>query len=125
MVAGEVRRGFFQEVVLHLQFPVFPFDLTQTRAVGHGKRRLLAGMLTTVNGDPIPESTLVDTELFRHPGNRTRRLDHHLHGFFPEFRREDFLRSRQVFNLSRYSILMDGLSGNLGAPHGRRWGYTS
>ena len=64
MVAGEVRRGFFQEVVLHLQFPVFPFDLTQTRAVGHGKRRFLAGVLTTVNRDPIPESTLVDTASF-------------------------------------------------------------
>jgi hypothetical protein len=37
MVAGEVRRCFFQEIVLHLQFTVFPFELAQTRAVGNGK----------------------------------------------------------------------------------------
>jgi hypothetical protein len=38
--------------------------------------------------NPVPEGALVDTELLRHPGNRARCLDHHLHGFILEFRRE-------------------------------------
>src|SRR5204863_3543820 len=42
---------------------------------------------------------------------------HHLHGFILEFRREALLRSGQKLHLSRLSILMDGLSGRLGAPH--------
>jgi hypothetical protein len=69
MVASEVRRGFFQEVILHLQLPVFPFDLTQARAVGHAKRRFLAGLLTTVNGHPVAEGALVNTKLFRRLGD--------------------------------------------------------
>ena len=59
MVAGEVRRGFFQEVVLHLQFPVFPLDLAQPRAVTRGKRRLLASMLTAVYANPVPQGAFV------------------------------------------------------------------
>jgi hypothetical protein len=32
MVAGEVRRGFFQELELHLLFPGFPLKFAQPRS---------------------------------------------------------------------------------------------
>ena len=64
MVAGEVCRGFFQELVLHPQFPGFPLKLAQPRPLIHGQRRLLAGMLTAVGGHPITEGTFVDSEPF-------------------------------------------------------------
>src|SRR5205823_11363366 len=54
-------------------------------------------MLTAVNAHPVTQSAFIDTELLRHAGNRTRRLDHHLHGFLFEFGREALLRSRQLF----------------------------
>src|SRR5579862_7788542 len=73
-------------------------------------------MLTPVDAHPVTQGALINTELLRHPGNRTRVLDHHLHGFFLEFRREALLRSGQKPHLSRKSILIDGLSGSLGAP---------
>src|SRR6266849_3992996 len=101
MVAGEVCRGFFQELELHFLFPGFPLELAQPRALIHGQRRLFAGMLTAVGCHPVTEGAFVDTELLRHAGNRTRGLDHHLHGFLLEFGREALLRSRQLFHLSR------------------------
>src|SRR5258708_24902215 len=101
MVAGKVCCGFFQELVLHLQFPGLPLELAQPRALANGKRRLFAGMLTAVDAHPVAEGAFVDTELLRHSGNRTRRLDHHLHGFILEFRGEALLRSGQLFHLSR------------------------
>ena len=61
MIFGKVRGGFFQEVVLHLQFPVFPLDLAQPRAVTRGKRRLLASMLTAVYANPVPQGAFVVT----------------------------------------------------------------
>src|SRR6266568_6774505 len=54
-------------------------------------------MLTAVYAHPVTQGTFIDTELLRHAGNRTRRLDHHLHGFLFEFGREALLRSRQLF----------------------------
>src|ERR1039458_8902841 len=42
--------------------------------------RFLAGMLTAVDAHPVTEGTFVDAELLRHSSDRTRRLDHHLHG---------------------------------------------
>src|SRR5580698_70453 len=74
-------------------------------------------MLTAVDVYPVSQGTFVNTELLRDAGDRARRLDHHLHGFVLEFRREALLRSRQFLHLSRHPILMDGLSGSLGAPH--------
>src|ERR1039457_6995784 len=74
-------------------------------------------MITAVSAHPVAEGAFVDTELLSHAGDRTRRLDHHLHGLIPEFRREALLRSRQLPHLSRRPILLDGLSGSLGAPH--------
>src|SRR5690349_9551470 len=101
MVAGEVCCGFFHELKLHLQFPGFPLELAQPRALIHGQRRFLAGVLTAVYANPVSEGAFVDTELLRHPGDRARRLDHHLDGFLLEFGREALLRSRQLLHLSR------------------------
>src|SRR5690349_17734019 len=117
MVAGEVCRGFFQELVFHLQFPVFPLGLAQPRPLAYGERRFFAGMVTAVGGDPVTEGAFVYSELLGYSGDRTRCLDHHFHGFVLVFRREALLRSWQNFTLSRSSILMDGLSGKSGAPH--------
>jgi hypothetical protein len=86
MVAGEVCCGFFHELKLHLQFPGLPLELAQSRALTHGQRRFLAGVLTAVYANPVSEGAFVDTELLRHSGDRARRLDHHLHGFVLEFR---------------------------------------
>src|ERR1022692_1298266 len=110
MVACEVCCGFFQELELHLLFPGFPLELAQPRSLIHGERRFFAGMLTAVDAHPVTEGAFVDTELLRYSGNRTRRLDHYLHGFILEFRREALLRSGQLFHLSRRTILLDGLS---------------
>jgi hypothetical protein len=52
------------------QFPGFPLELTQSRALTHGQRRFLAGVLMTVYANPVPEGAFVDTEILRHPGNR-------------------------------------------------------
>src|SRR5713101_3833182 len=73
--------GFFQELKLHLQFPGFPFELAQPRALIHGQRRFLAGVLTAVNAHPVTECAFVDSELLCNSGDRARRLDHHLHCF--------------------------------------------
>src|ERR1700748_2398173 len=89
---GRSMLRLFHELKLHLQFPSFPLELAQSRALTHGQRRFLAGMPTAVYANPVPEGAFVDTELLCHPGNRTRRLDHHLHGFILEFRREALLR---------------------------------
>ena len=75
----------FQELKLHLLFPGFPLELAQLRALIHGQRRFLTGVLTAVYANPVTESAFVDTEILRYPGNRTRRLDYHLHGFIFEF----------------------------------------
>src|SRR5690242_12872591 len=63
MVAGEVCRGFFQELVFHLQFPVFPLGLAQSRPLAYGERRFFAGMVTAVGGDPVTEGAFVYSEL--------------------------------------------------------------
>src|SRR5229473_8367687 len=65
-------------------------------------------MLTAVGAHPVTERAFVDTELLRHSGDRARRLDHHLHGFLLEFRREALLRPGQLLHLSRHpSYWMD------------------
>ena len=65
MVAGEVCRGFFQELKLHLLFPGFPLELTQPCSLIHSQRRFFAGMLTAVDAHPVTEGAFVDTELLR------------------------------------------------------------
>jgi hypothetical protein len=65
MLAGKVRCGFFQELVLHLEFPGFPLKLAQPCPLAHGERRLLAGMVTAVYGNPVAQGAFIDAELFR------------------------------------------------------------
>ena len=65
MIAGEVCRGSFQELKLHPLFPGLPLELAQPRALLHGQRRFLAGMLTAAGAHPATEGTFVDTELLR------------------------------------------------------------
>ena len=72
---------------------------------------------TLLSSPPITEGAFVDSELLCHSGDRARRLDHHLHGFIPEFRREALLRPGQNTSPFQTPILMDGLSGKFGAPH--------
>ncbi len=83
---GRSMLRLFQELKLHLLFPGFPLELAQLRALIHGQRRFLAGVLTAVNAHPITECAFVDSELLCNSGDRARRLDHHLHGFVLEFR---------------------------------------
>ena len=65
MIAGEVCCGFFQELKLHPLFPGLPLELAQPRALLHGQRRFLVGMLTAAGAHPATEGTFVDTELLR------------------------------------------------------------
>jgi hypothetical protein len=58
MIPGKVRGGFFQELILHLQFPGFPFELAQSHALAHGKRRLFTSMLTAVNAQARPDRVI-------------------------------------------------------------------
>src|SRR5947207_14116276 len=74
-------------------------------------------MVTAVGGHPVTEGAFVDTELLCDSGDRARRVDHHLHGFLFELRREALLRSRQLISPFQTSILLDGLSEAFGAPH--------
>ena len=71
----------------------------RSRLAAVPRRRAHAGIALT----QLPEGAFVDTELLRHSGNRARRLDHHLHGFILEFRREALLRSGQL--LSPFQIV--------------------
>ena len=88
MLAGKVRGGFFQELVFHLQFPGLTLEFTQPRSLAYGKGRLFACMVTAVGAHPVTEGTFVYSELLSYSGDRARCLNHHLHGFVPEFRRE-------------------------------------
>ena len=63
MIFGKVRCGFFQELVFHLQFPIFLLKLTQARPLAKGQGRFLAGVLTAVGTNPISEGTFVNTQL--------------------------------------------------------------
>src|SRR5712672_380216 len=75
-------------------------------------------MLTAVGINPVTQGALVDAELLSHTGDRTRRLDHHLHGFILEFRREALLRSRQLFTFPvspSYWMACPEASGRLSA----------
>src|ERR1039457_769575 len=117
MISGKVRGGFFQEISLHLQFPGFPLELTKTRPLIQRQRRLLTGMLPPVSIHPVPQSALDNPQLPRHLRDRPRRLDHHLHSFLAELRREILLDSCQHFSFQTTLILLGSLSGRLGASH--------
>src|SRR6266545_4431537 len=119
MILGKVRCGFFQELVLHPQFPRFAFKLPKPGPLTHAQRWLVTGMLTPISIDPVPQSALIDTELLGHLSDRTRCLDHQFHGLFPILGREVPLRTRQDFSFPDGPILVGSLSGKSGAPHPR------
>src|SRR5258706_7478112 len=77
-------------------------------------------MLTAVGAHPVTECSFVDTKLLRHSGDRARRLDHHLHSFIFEFRREALLRSRQLLHLSRHPSYWTDCPEASGHPRPRR-----
>ena len=113
MVAAKYAR-LFSEFKLHLRFPIFPLELAKPRPLVHGRRRLLAGMLTAIGGHPVP-SAFVNADSF---ATLAIGRDVSITIFTARLGSvEALLRSGQLINLSK-AILMDGLSGRLGAPHG-------
>src|SRR5215207_3423987 len=117
MILGKVRRGFFQELVLQSQFPRLAFKLPNPGPLVHRQRRLLAGVLSPVGINPVAKRAWIDTKLLGHLSDRTRGLNHLLHGFFPILRREVSLRTRQSLPFPDNPILVGSLSGSFGAPH--------
>jgi hypothetical protein len=117
MILGEVRSGFFQEGEFHLEFPRLTLELTKPGPLIHGQRRLLAGMVTLIGAHPVTKRALIETELFGHLSDRTRSLDHRLHGLFPVLGSEIPLRTRQNLSFPDGPILVGTLSGRFGAPH--------
>jgi hypothetical protein len=118
MILGEVRGGFFQELVLHTQLTRFAIQLPEPGAFGCVQLRFVAGMLTPVPGDPTSQCAFLDTEFFGYLRDRTRRLDHQLHRFFTIFGRIILFRTRQGLPFQTGPILLGPLSGKLGAPQG-------
>src|SRR5579875_2974645 len=80
----EVRGRFFQESVLHLQFPSAPFQLPQPRAFRDLQRWLVILMCFTIGTNPISQAGLTDSQLTSDVSDRPRRLDHHPRSFFPK-----------------------------------------
>src|SRR3982074_131024 len=88
MILGKVRCGFFQELVLHTEFPSLAFKLAQSRPFVHGQRRLVAGVPTLVGVDPIAQSCFVYAEFLGDLGSWARCLKYRLHRLFLELRRK-------------------------------------
>ena len=74
-------------------------------------------MLSPIGINPVAKSAWINTELLGHLSDRTRGLDHLLHGLFPILRREVPLRTRQSLPFPDNPIFVGSLSGKLGAPH--------
>jgi len=87
MILGKVRCGFFQEQVFLFKLASTSPQLRQLRSFGDGQRRLLAGVLSPIGINPVPERPLDNAELLSDLSNRTRRLDHQLHSLFTKLRR--------------------------------------
>src|SRR3954454_5323641 len=115
MILGEVRGCFFQELVLHTQFPRLTFQFPQPGPLRDTQVRLVAGMLTPIGADPVTEGAFLNSKFTGNLSDRTRRLDHQLHGLFPIFRRIDLLRTRQLVPFPEAPILLGSLSGRFGA----------
>src|SRR5258706_7942144 len=81
-------------------------------------------MLTAVGAHPVTECAFVDTKLLRHSGDRARRLDHRLHSFIFEFRREALLRSRQLLHLSRHPSYWTDCPEDSGHPIHGSYGHS-
>lgn len=71
MIPGEVRGSFFQELVLHAQFPRLAFELAEPFPFADVQRRLVTGMLAPIRGDPVPECAFSDTEFTSNRGDRS------------------------------------------------------
>jgi hypothetical protein len=71
MIPGEVRSGFFQELVLHAEFPRLAFELSQALPFADVQRRFFAGVVAPVRGNPVTESTFADIDLTGNGGDRT------------------------------------------------------
>jgi hypothetical protein len=99
-----------------LELTEFALCLTQACPLVHGQRWLITRVLASISIDPFTKCRLMDPELLGHLGDRTRRLDRHLNGFFLEFRREAPAIPRQQIFLSGDPILVGPLSGRFGAP---------
>jgi hypothetical protein len=55
MILGEEGRGFFQELVLHAQFPVLAFEFLQPRPLRHRQGLFFHRVTLPVRVDPITE----------------------------------------------------------------------
>src|ERR1700676_783378 len=95
MILGKVRCGFFQELVLHPELTSLALEFAEPGPLAHGESGLVADVFPPVGIHPVPESSLVNSELLRDLSDRTRRLDHQLHGLFTELWRIVLLRSCQ------------------------------
>jgi hypothetical protein len=72
MLPGKVRRGFFQESVLHLQLAVHPLQLPEPGTLGKLQRRLVLRVPFPVRPHPVTQAGLTDTELSRDIRDRPR-----------------------------------------------------
>src|SRR5919112_3444212 len=95
MILGEVRGGFFKELVLHSQLARLTFQLPQPFPLIDTQGRLIPGVIPAISRDPIPQRPFTNPELTSDLSDRTRRLDHQLHGLFPKLGRELPLRACQ------------------------------
>jgi len=69
------------------------FELTQPFSFADVQRRLVAGVLAPVRGDPIPQGAFPDAEFTSNRGDRAQSLDYQPHRFFPKLRGETRLRA--------------------------------
>ena len=71
MILGEVRGGFFQELVLHPQLARFAFQLPKPGPFGRVQVGFVAGVFATVSGYPASQSAFLDTEFRGYLDDRT------------------------------------------------------
>src|SRR5437879_4166600 len=117
MLRREIRRSFCQELAFRFELAVLPLQLAQPRPLRDVQRRFFLRVFGAVRLHPVPESDLVHTDLASHMGDRARGIDHHLGGFFLELRRILLTFSWHPILSFPVEILLDPLSGKLGAPH--------
>jgi hypothetical protein len=88
MIPCEVRGGFFQELVLHPEFPCLAFQLLESFPLGDRQRWFLASMLTPICGYPVTERAFSYSVFTGYRGDRPGSVDHLFHGRLPELGRE-------------------------------------
>src|SRR5215468_6243162 len=85
---GRRRPPLFPELGFHPQLPDLLLQLPEPGPLRDRQRRLVASVLGLVLVHPVPECTLLHPNLTGDLGDRTRRLDHHLHRLVLELRSE-------------------------------------